>query len=84
MTGGAIFVATFAESDRVFTYQWFDGTNPEPLYTTTDVPNQSPEYKGPVPTKEATAQYAYEFANDWQRTDDLENGVVTKVEEKDH
>ena len=77
VTGGAIFVATFAESDRVFTYQWFDGTNPEPLYTTTDVPNQSPEYKGPVPTKEATAQYAYEFANDWQRTDDLENGVVT-------
>lgn len=77
VTGHAIFVATFAESDRIFTYQWFDGTNPEPLYTTTDVPNQSPEYKGPVPTREATAQYAYEFANDWQRADDLENGVVT-------
>lgn len=76
VTGEAIYVAVFEESDRVFTYYWYDGVNPEPLYTTTDVANQSPDFPFDNPTKAGDAQYTYTFAG-WQRADDLENAVVT-------
>lgn len=76
VTGEQTYVAVFEESDRVFTYKWFDGIHEDPLYTTTDVANQSPEYMGETPTKDADAQYTYTFA-DWYRADDLEKGIVT-------
>ena len=76
VTGEATYKATYTQATNTYTVTWVndDGTV---LETDTDVPyGARPQYDGATPTKAATAQYTYTFA-DWDKEFTTVTGDVT-------
>ncbi len=67
VTGEVTYKAKFSEADQFYTVIWLDGDGSELGRAETVLYNQIPPYSGEKqPTKEATAQFTYEFSGDWE------------------
>ena len=67
VTGEVTYKAKFSEADQFYTVIWLDGDGSELGRAENVLYNQIPPYTGEKqPTKEATAQYTYEFSGDWE------------------
>ncbi|MBR6313283.1 MAG: InlB B-repeat-containing protein [Clostridia bacterium] len=64
VTGDATYTATYSSTVNKYDITWVDG-NGETLKTEQVAYGDTPAYTGDTPTKDATAQYTYEFNETW-------------------
>ena len=66
VTGDVTYTATYSSQGQVYTVKFVDSDGTTELQTLSLEYGETPVYSGTTPTKESTAQYAYEFAG-WDK-----------------